>query len=617
MKKMEDWEIQSKFLQRLSAMKTAREPFERERAETELQYKSTVRRTNEWRLLVNLAIEQGLVELAVGRFAGKLNFNIEPDGEANVDELQASKYILQHYINAENFHEQKKLMRFNKAIYGTAVYYTGIQYKSSDIYEIKEDKEIDDFYDTKNYNKQKLEEYKFMWKHISLWNFYLDDRSIWNSNLHDAQDCIMVEYISKEELDNRRWDNKYFKNIKLVTESSNSTEDKSTTNINNGITPMVKVHHYWNILTKDYWIICNESILIYKGRYISKKNRLPFESAQHYPNEWFYWIGICKKVKGEKLYKTQMVQMSLDKTTMSAWINVMMWNDIEVDWQRETRPWEINVMRLTGGLDNVKPLVFDSNINDMSAMGNLMDDLIIQTTWENLKASYTSQADTLWQTEIMEENKAIRTKIVDEQDDIMISNILTACLNNITQFAPSLQLKKIKNEDWTEKIIYPAIRLTDTIAKNNWWKVVFTEDMGNFWMFEFKDNMIKNPLRVIVTTSSTGTALKGVEKNSVTQFVWNIMNIASLNPEVAQQVDRKGTVKLLQLVYWFDDKMVSTTKRWELKAKQQAQTDDLAKHLAQAPVEPQTPQAQTPEQATPPVQQMPTDLPTWLNPNGQ
>jgi hypothetical protein len=51
-------------------------------------------------------------------------------------------------------------------------------------------------------------------------------------------------------------------------------------------------------------------------------------------------------------------------------------------------------------------------------MINIIDDIVIQDTGENVKAPYTSPASTLGETEIIEENKMVRVKTIDESDDI-------------------------------------------------------------------------------------------------------------------------------------------------------------------------------------------------------
>jgi hypothetical protein len=66
-----------------------------------------------------------------------------------------------------------------------------------------------------------------------------------------------------------------------------------------------------------------------------------------------------------------------------------------------------------------------------------------------MNAPFESAADTLGQTEIIEENKQLRYKAIDEARDLALDDALYMTLQNISQFAPILLKRKqvIKNDD--------------------------------------------------------------------------------------------------------------------------------------------------------------------------
>jgi hypothetical protein len=79
----------------------------------------------------------------------------------------------------------------------------------------------------------------------------------------------------------------------------------------------VILYEYFNVVTKDYWIIANESIVIYIGKMLNKSGKLPFGVGQHYTNtKSFYGRGICHKVRYLKAYKAEMLQDMLDQSRM-------------------------------------------------------------------------------------------------------------------------------------------------------------------------------------------------------------------------------------------------------------------------------------------------------------
>lgn len=79
----------------------------------------------------------------------------------------------------------------------------------------------------------------------------------------------------------------------------------------------------------------------------------------------------------------------------------------------------------------------------MLAVLNVLDDLVVQDTGENVRATIDMQTDKVGIVEIMEENKAIRHKSVDENWDMYLDRSLTLMMSNIAQFVPTLMSKTV------------------------------------------------------------------------------------------------------------------------------------------------------------------------------
>lgn len=62
---------------------------------------------------MNPPLEQSLCELAAGRMAGKMNYNLEPIGKKPIKEDSVvAKYTLAHYIRSEKMHQKIKTTRY-------------------------------------------------------------------------------------------------------------------------------------------------------------------------------------------------------------------------------------------------------------------------------------------------------------------------------------------------------------------------------------------------------------------------------------------------------------------------------------------------------------------------
>lgn len=561
-------DIMAQYKLRWGYMKSARQNFEASRDIADQQVEASTFYDNRGKLMVNVPLEQNLLEISVWKELGQLVFAVEPDGKKiDSDELQPAKYALDFFLEDWNFYAERRQFTLEKWTYGTGIYYCGItQYKTKK-YELKKDTEDDEnvFFDNKNYNEFVNEKRIFTPKHVPLRHFWIDDRAVYSARIEDARDAIMQENISKEEMEQRWGDNKFFFNLDLVDYVADIDPQYNKQQLS---PERIIIHYYFNKQTKDYWIIANYNILIFAGKYLYRHGELPFAAAQHYPRMTsFYGRGIPEKVRYIKAYKSQMLQNALDKVQMSSWLNIWIGNNGEVDWQLYTSAWEINVWRFTDSLQNVAQYQLDWNISSIVSILSLIDDFVIQDTWDNVKAPYSSPAGTLWEVEIMEENKETRQKAIDSAKDLCYDRALTMALENIAQFAPKLLLKETEVDGELKKREYPVIQIPNTVVKKEGGKTVYETDMWKYGYFELKPDTIKDWLRVRITMNSTKNALKTLEKNTFTQFIGNLGQIAQLKPEILQWINDQDIMDLLKTVYWYGEQLSASTKKDEIKQK--------------------------------------------------
>ena len=88
-----------------------------------------------------------------------------------------------------------------------------------------------------------------------------------------------------------------------------------------------------------------------------------------------------------------------------------------------------------------------------------MNEEIRNDTGEDPRVDNINPQEKLGQTEIKEENKAIRLKALHISRDLCLDNALTATYNNIQQFAPSVLRKEQVIDDKTNQVIRPVISL--------------------------------------------------------------------------------------------------------------------------------------------------------------
>lgn len=84
---------------RLVKMRAKRADFDTKWDEYETQINSISFYDNNGELQVNLPLEKTLGEIYMGRTNGKATFDIVPDGQANVEELQPTKFAMNFFLD--------------------------------------------------------------------------------------------------------------------------------------------------------------------------------------------------------------------------------------------------------------------------------------------------------------------------------------------------------------------------------------------------------------------------------------------------------------------------------------------------------------------------------------
>jgi hypothetical protein len=563
--------VWTKFKERFSLMDWARTEFEDDWLVSDAQIEAKYAYDQFGRLQVNIPMEAALCELAEGREAGKLNFTIEPLDQPDADEIVVAKQALAYHISSGDFYTERDKIRRDRRIYGTAVAYTGITYSRTCTYTVKEDEDIDmetPFYDNTIYEEHKEDKYTLTGKFVPIRHFWMDERCIWTGDFRKANDCIMQETTTLEEVKERWGDNKFFHHIDELNEVTD--RDPAFTRQPSNGKGQVILYYYYNKVTKDYWIMGNYTHILYIGKMLYKHGELPFKTGQYYPrHNCTYGWGIPARVRYLKAYKTQTWQNMLDNSQMSGAPIVMIGNDGEVDGQAYVSPSEINQWRFTEGLDNVKMTSIPNNLWAYQTLLTAIDDQVVQDTWENLRSPYQKTADQLGTVEIMENNRLTRVKPMDSSDDMFLGDILQHTLDNITQFAYSLTRRTIKTKEWgVEVVSNPVITIPDAkvISSQNG-KIIMDEDQGEFGFFEFKKDMIKSRYRIRIVHSSNTNIMKVLDKNSATQFIQNKVQLWSIDPTLVDKGKLQVWDKYLDMIYGYDDKIMPMSKKDEIKRK--------------------------------------------------
>ena len=557
-KKWDNAEWLNYFQQRLNIMRGARSDIEAEWTKNDEAYNARSFYQNWVELIPIIPLEKILIEIYIGRTKWMINFDVKSEWQTNINELQPSRFILNHVLDwsyDENFWEENKQLKVLKALYWNGIFYTWPRERKDYRYKIK-DNNVKDVFAESNYKKEEHSEWHLFPKNIHIKDFYIDDNALGQPSIQYADDCVLKEKISASELElrygnNPQVDKKALAQVGYMTDLHPRNKDDTSIEQEE-----LMIYTYWNKVTKDFMVVANEEHLLIKNKYLYDDGKLPFTNIQHYynPNS-FYTEGLPSRVSYLKASKSNLFLDLLTWAEMASWVNLIVWNDDQIGQSWEVWGSKINLWRTTGGAENVRPVSSNINLWAFEELMNFVDREIAIVTWINPSEQITASSDILWIVEINEANKAVRTGSIDESYEIGIDNTLTMTLARITQFA-SLLWEVKTDDDWNflknipKKISIPWFKMVKRNGKD-----VIEEEENAFGELTIEAKNLK-AWTVKIITNSTNAVLPIIERKKVDTFIETRLKLAQtaqLDATGKSMAELVESTNMKQLIEWTND----------------------------------------------------------------
>lgn len=587
---MNNQDLLSHINTRIEDMKSERDKFLPERDLCDIQYEAEVYEDNRGKLYVNTPMEQWLVEMELWRTAGLPVFDVKPDGyRVDVQKLETARYILDFFLDKESFHKEYRNWRMDKAKYGTSVFYTGIRLEIEEIpmFSWESNDVVDAFF---NNNKQKTEQrtnWFFTPKNIPLRQFLVDDRIVYQSDFSLAEDCVMIEFITKEALEQRYDWVKWF-DKKVISEASPSTIEETPYGTPHNKNEMLVLYHYFNRMDKTYAINLNKTDLLYRGKMPYYDGKLPFVVTQHYPrNNCIYGIGVPRKVRMSKAYKNNMMQYIVDWARLSS-SRLLATSSDAVDWDIYVAPWEISIAKFTNNVSDMRDINTSVDINWPLAVLWQIDKEVRTDTGIDVQSVFEPPAEQLGTVEIIEENKQIRNKSIDELRDHAIDEAYTKVLNNIASYAPHLmkETKKVIvdwEEIWDVKTARPQIQIPNVKITQKKWEVTIEKEMWEYGYLDFEPDIMEKWMCARVITASTyNSTLAVIERNKNDNMMKKYIEMAQIPnmlPLLEEELPLSQILQKFKVVEWLDDKKLVADTTLDKEKKANAEKYEAVKSL--------------------------------------
>ena len=468
----------------------------------------------------NLKVEEALIEASIWMQDSQIPISVEADWKPDWIMLSLAKYTLDHFIYKEAITKEIRLhMDYSRARYWTAVLFSWLELESKFIA-----KESNDWYFNPKGELERIEQLHVKVKDIPIRQAYFDDTA---KRFEECVDCIYEEYLSLDEyklryLDNNGKSKSDFTNAEYVWLAEITSEDRDIdTNAK-----MVKLWHYYNKLYAKYIIIANEKIVIYNWIASTRHWELPLVPVQFYNNPYsIYGIGIPERYATIKALNQNFYSAMIGWAWLNAWSILFAWEWTEIDGEIFVEPWEVNVIEMTkGSARDITPYNTSVNIEQLTNVITLMDDMWSYLTGISIKAPYTSPAKTAFETSVMKEEQNNRLKTIYETRVHWLEQAFTIMLSNIFTFLPYQYAEQMVDEKQKlenyERYQIPIDWYK--IYKDEEWNPLNIEEAKDYKdYFDLKPDIIEwaRGMKVRIVTPSTQSTMKALEVENITKFI--------------------------------------------------------------------------------------------------
>lgn len=468
----------------------------------------------------NLKIEEALIEASIWMQEAQLPISVEADGKPDWIMLSLAKYTLDHFIYKEAIAKEIRLhMDYSRARYWTAVLFSGLELSSKFVA-----KDTNDGYFNPKWDLERIEELHVKIKDIPIRQAYFDDTA---KRFEECVDCIYEEYLSMDEYKLRYLDDKWksksdFTNAEYVGLADISDEDREI----DTDAKMVKLRHYYNKLYAKYIIVANERVVIYNWIASTRHWELPLVPVQFYNNPYsIYGIGIPERYATIKALNSNFYSAMIGWAWLNAWSILFAGEGTEIDGEIFVEPWEISVIEMTKwSARDITPYNTNVNIEQLTNVITLMDDMGAYLTWVNIKAPYTSPAKTAFETSVMKEEQNNRLKTIYETRTHGLEQAFTLMLSNIFTFLPYQYAERMIDEkeklENYERYQIPVDWVK--IYKDNEWNPLNIEEAKDYKdYFDLKPEIIAGArwMKVRIVTPNTVSTMKALEVENITKFI--------------------------------------------------------------------------------------------------
>jgi len=501
-------------------------------------------------------LANAMIELYVAdamKLETQFKFKAETD-----DYKQQSKAL--EYVWKYDWRKNKRRKCFLENEYICATYWTSVIYTwFEQTTNLQEDPIIGDNYEI-TFQKKQVVDNSIIVKNFDIRNFYIDDQVQWEFN--EANDCIAIQYVSREKFQSFKYNNIYKNLDKVMPETYQNefriflTEEEENKNCK-----FVKLSHYWNIEKDTYMIIANDKVLIREHPILNTMNwrkALPFVVRPFWKKNYsVYWRWLCEASMMFNSEVNKLRELLLDAIRRSNTQVLALWNWLSFDgrdfqYENEilTFNWQLwgNFQQISGNPPNQAIFSYLERIYQDIAM----------YVWIDIQNIIWQAQQTAFQTEVQREASQKRVNVWLVNRDMAYERFADLYKDLLQTYFPIRTAKWLLDSNKNPVSEYPKIQI-------EWEELRWKKFRKKKWtsVFEVTPELIRWDINIDVYTNATASTINAIDRQqkldlmnsiaSITQWYWvakqswvdidSIIPIKDLLTELAEDYNVKSTKK--------------------------------------------------------------------------
>lgn len=462
--------------------------------------------------------------------------------------------------------------------FGTAAFFNGFEMENRVIHDLDED-----FDDEPTYTRKLETKGKILLQNFDIRRVWFDEQA---TSMEGAVDCVAEQLISYGDFYKFKLDKSSgWKNLDAVgagqTWSTDYLPYYTREERGNSSNKYVKLTHYWNKVSDDYFVVANNKVLVREGHILNARHQLPFTLRQWFRNpNSLYGTGMNQILLQFQSDINTFREMYMDAVKRSNSQVIAIGGGLSFDGRQFS--YNNQILQFKGNMGNGNFQQLSGNPPN-AALNDFLEKLYTDVAiygGVDLRNIMGISAQTAYQTAVQKESQLQRMNTIITTRDAALQRVANMHLDNIQMYYPRKMVRELvpvdDNLEPTEDVekTYPTVEAKGMKIKKD--KYITTEETS---LIEVTPEVIRGQVGVKVYTNLNAPTINEVEKEQLLGFyntgLTGIANAYMANPEMETIKPKADAIRELARKFNVQTGQSDVSKAKEMKKKLYADMEAL------------------------------------------